>query len=74
MLLLFITTTFAVIAKMCDRAGVLYAGELIEECPAALARPRTDLRNAGGFLYLARSAEDPLARGRTLVRRGSRRR
>jgi peptide/nickel transport system ATP-binding protein len=33
--LLFISHNLAVIAKMCDRVGVLYAGELIEEGPAA---------------------------------------
>jgi len=32
--LLFISHNLAVIAKMCDRVGVLYAGELIEEGPA----------------------------------------
>jgi peptide/nickel transport system ATP-binding protein len=32
---LFISHNLAVIAKMCDRVGVLYAGELIEEGPAA---------------------------------------
>jgi peptide/nickel transport system ATP-binding protein len=31
---LFITHNLAVIAKMCDRVGVLYAGELVEEGPA----------------------------------------
>jgi peptide/nickel transport system ATP-binding protein len=33
--LLFISHNLAVIAKMCDRVGVLYAGELVEESPAA---------------------------------------
>jgi peptide/nickel transport system ATP-binding protein len=39
---LFISHNLAVIAKMCDRVGVLYAGELIEEGPAreVFARPR----------------------------------
>jgi peptide/nickel transport system ATP-binding protein len=32
--LLFISHNLGVIAKMCDRVGVLYAGELIEEGPA----------------------------------------
>jgi peptide/nickel transport system ATP-binding protein len=32
--LLFISHNLAVIAKMCDRVGVLYAGEMIEEGPA----------------------------------------
>src|SRR6201999_4372001 len=32
--LLFISHILAVIAKMCDRVGVLYAGEMIEEGPA----------------------------------------
>jgi len=32
---LFISHNLAVIAKMCDRVGVLYAGELIEEGPAS---------------------------------------
>ncbi len=32
--LLFISHNLAVIAKMCDRVGVLYAGELIEQGPA----------------------------------------
>ncbi len=32
--LLFISHNLAVIAKMCDRVGVLYAGELVEEGPA----------------------------------------
>src|SRR6266487_3168318 len=31
---LFISHNLAVIAKMCDRVGVLYAGELVEEGPA----------------------------------------
>ncbi|HWE09927.1 MAG TPA: ABC transporter ATP-binding protein [Solirubrobacteraceae bacterium] len=33
--LLFISHNLAVIAKMCDRVGVLYAGEMVEEGPAA---------------------------------------
>jgi peptide/nickel transport system ATP-binding protein len=39
---LFISHNLAVIAKMCDRVGVLYAGELVEEGPAAelFAEPR----------------------------------
>ena len=37
--LLFISHNLAVIAKMCDRVGVLYAGELVEE-GAALSDPR----------------------------------
>ncbi|HEX3925824.1 MAG TPA: ABC transporter ATP-binding protein [Streptosporangiaceae bacterium] len=39
---LFISHNLAVIAKMCDRVGVLYAGELIEEGPASevFAQPR----------------------------------
>jgi peptide/nickel transport system ATP-binding protein len=39
---LFISHNLAVIAKMCDRVGVLYAGELIEDGPASdvFARPR----------------------------------
>ena len=39
---LFISHNLAVIAKMCDRVGVLYAGELVEEGPAAdvFAGPR----------------------------------
>ncbi len=39
---LFISHNLAVIAKMCDRVGVLYAGELIEEGPAqeVFAEPR----------------------------------
>jgi peptide/nickel transport system ATP-binding protein len=32
--LLFISHNLSVIAKMCDRVGVLYAGELVEEGPA----------------------------------------
>ena len=32
--LLFITHNLGVIARMCDRVGVLYAGELVEEGPA----------------------------------------
>jgi peptide/nickel transport system ATP-binding protein len=32
---LFISHNLAVIAKMCDRVGVLYAGELVEEGPAS---------------------------------------
>ncbi|MFL5822167.1 MAG: dipeptide ABC transporter ATP-binding protein [Solirubrobacteraceae bacterium] len=32
--LLFISHNLAVIARMCDRVGVLYAGELVEEGPA----------------------------------------
>ena len=39
---LFISHNLAVIAKMCDRVGVLYAGELVEEVPAGevFAAPR----------------------------------
>jgi peptide/nickel transport system ATP-binding protein len=39
---LFISHNLAVIAKMCDRVGVLYAGELVEEGPAGavFADPR----------------------------------
>jgi peptide/nickel transport system ATP-binding protein len=39
---LFISHNLAVIAKMCDRVGVLYAGELVEEGPAGevFAAPR----------------------------------
>jgi peptide/nickel transport system ATP-binding protein len=39
---LFISHNLAVIAKMCDRVGVLYAGELVEEGPAGavFANPR----------------------------------
>src|SRR3984957_18456308 len=39
---LFISHNLAVIAKMCDRVGVLYAGELLEEGPAreVFAEPR----------------------------------
>jgi peptide/nickel transport system ATP-binding protein len=33
--LLFISHNLAVIARMCDRVGVMYAGELVEEGPAA---------------------------------------
>ena len=38
---LFISHNLAVIARMCDRVGVLYAGSLVEEGPAAalMARP-----------------------------------
>src|SRR5947207_2659464 len=35
MSVLFISHNLAVIAKMCDRVGVLYAGELVEEGPAS---------------------------------------
>jgi peptide/nickel transport system ATP-binding protein len=39
---LFISHNLAVIAKMCDRVGVLYAGELVEQGPAreVFAQPR----------------------------------
>jgi peptide/nickel transport system ATP-binding protein len=39
---LFISHNLAVIAKMCDRVGVLYAGELLEQGPAreVFAQPR----------------------------------
>jgi peptide/nickel transport system ATP-binding protein len=39
---LFISHNLAVIARMCDRVGVLYAGELVEEGPASevLREPR----------------------------------
>lgn len=42
MSVLFISHNLAVIAKMCDRVGVLYAGELVEEGPASevFAAPR----------------------------------
>ncbi len=33
--ILFISHSLAIVARMCDRVGVLYAGELIEEGPAA---------------------------------------
>jgi peptide/nickel transport system ATP-binding protein len=40
--ILFISHNLAVIAKMCDRVGVLYAGELVEEGPSEriFAEPR----------------------------------
>src|SRR6202041_2027002 len=40
--ILFISHNLAVVAKMCDRVGVLYAGELAEEGPATqvFAEPR----------------------------------
>jgi peptide/nickel transport system ATP-binding protein len=40
--ILFISHNLAVVAKMCDRVGVLYAGEMVEEGPAAqvFAEPR----------------------------------
>jgi peptide/nickel transport system ATP-binding protein len=42
MAVLFISHNLAVIGQMCDRVGVLYAGELVEEGPAAglLTSPR----------------------------------
>ena len=45
--LLFISHNLAVIAKMCDRVGVLYAGELVEEGPASqvFAPPATRTRS-----------------------------
>ncbi len=37
--LLFISHNLGVIARMCDRVGVLYAGELVEEGPARRRLP-----------------------------------
>ena len=40
--LIFITHNLAVVAEIADRVGVMYAGEIVEQGPAAevLARPR----------------------------------
>ena len=63
--ILFISHNLAVIARMCDRVGVLYAGRLVEEAPTAeiFASPRHPY-TAGLLSCLpqaGRSKETPLA-------------
>jgi peptide/nickel transport system ATP-binding protein len=47
---LFISHNLAVIAKMCDRVGVLYAGELVEEGPADVVFDRPNHPYTVGLL------------------------
>ncbi|HUY29858.1 MAG TPA: ABC transporter ATP-binding protein [Acidimicrobiales bacterium] len=57
--LLFISHNLAVVARMCDRVGVLYAGEVVEEGPARelFAQPRHPYT-----VGLLRCVPDPSAR------------
>ena len=58
-------TTSAVIAKMCDRVGVLYAGELVEEGPAreVFDEPAPPLHGRAAALHPApRHAQGPTRR------------
>ena len=62
---LFISHNLAVIAKMCDRVGVLYAGELVEEGPAlqVFDDPRHPYRRAAALHPAARAAQGPRPAG-----------
>ena len=55
---LFISHNLAVIAKMCDRVGVLYAGELVEEGPRppGVRRPAAPLHGRAAALHPAARA------------------
>ena len=60
--ILFISHNLGVIASMCDRVGVLYAGELVEEGPAqqVLHDPRHPVQRRPAPLHpAARSAQGP---------------
>ncbi len=60
--LLFISHNLGVIAKMCDRVGVLYAGELIEEGagPGGVPRSTPSLHGRAAALHpAARHAQGP---------------
>ena len=53
---LFISHNLAVIAKMCDRVGVLYAGELVEEGPARRCSPTPGTRTRWACCAASRGA------------------
>ena len=67
---LFISHNLGVIAKMCDRVGVLYAGELVEEGPARerLPRPAPPVHGRAAALHPARAAGARTAGGSTRSR------
>ena len=63
---LFISHNLAVIAKMCDRVGVLYAGELVEQGPArpGVRRPAAPVHGRAAALHpAARAAQGPRPAG-----------
>ncbi len=64
---LFISHNLAVIAKMCDRVGVLYAGELVEEGPAraGVRRPPAPVHGRAAALHPAARAAQGHATGWT---------
>jgi peptide/nickel transport system ATP-binding protein len=66
--LLFISHNLAVIAQMCDRVGVLYAGELVEEGPAhdVFSDPRHPY-TVGLLRSIPRRAEAGSSRGRATL-------
>ena len=66
--LLFISHNLAVIAQMCDRVGVLYAGELVEEGPAqdVFKRPAPPLHGRAAALDPA-PCRRPGSRGRSTL-------
>ena len=53
---LFISHNLAVIAKMCDRVGVLYAGELVEEGPPGRCSTTRGTRTRSGCCAASRGA------------------
>ena len=55
--LLFISHNLGVIAKMCDRVGVLYAGEMVEEAPGA-----TGVQRSAPSLHRRAAALHPASR------------
>ena len=56
---LFISHNLGVIAKMCDRVGVLYAGKLVEEGAGqdVFARPAPPLHGRAAALHSRRGAQ-----------------
>ena len=54
--LLFISHNLGVIARMCDRVGVLYAGELVEEGPARRCFTTRAIRTPSGCCAASRAA------------------